>query len=216
MSEKFFKVEVRLESSNFTLWELKLSSLMTLRDIEDSMFEDPVEEPVKGATAEQLAVYDEWKKRSLKLRSIIELNVDEINSQRIRGIVHGREALNALRTYHKRNNIGNVQRLQQKLASLMLKRGESMKDHLDKLFELYGRLKETEANYGDDVFVNQILTSIRGEYKSLCDTVSIQTDFKMDPWQLRQWLIDYAETDDDPVAKWCASPAAQKVMKTPS
>jgi transposase InsO family protein len=209
MSEKNHRLEVTLASGNYGGWKQKMFSLLVLRELQDVLeWEQPENAPV---AEEALTEYNEWMKKSGKVRALIELNIDDSNSQRVRGITSGKIAWDTLKVYHQRNNVGNLQRLQEKISSLKKTESISMEQHLNYLFDLVARYKEAGAEYNDDQFVNRILNSIRGTYKHLCDSISVQAEYKKDPWGLRLWLIDYADLDEEAEK---VSPAAALKVKS--
>ena len=206
MSESKFQVKVVLGMANYGHWKEKMIALLVLQDLQDVLDEEGPDNPIDSdddsdheddEQLEKLKVYRTWVKKSRKVNALIQMNIDEHNTQRIKGIIHGREAWIALKNYHERNTVGNSQRLQERISTLKKRSDISMELHLDQLFDLVSRYKEAGADYSDSEFVNRILNSIRGTHKQLCDSIGVQSEFKKDPWGLRMWLLDYAGNEEE-------------------
>jgi hypothetical protein len=206
MTSKTNQLEVKLASGNYSSWNAKLYSLLVLNNCQDVLDfpepENPIEdgEDVDADNDEQaakIAAHQAWKAKSTKVWAYIQLNVDENNSQRINETRCGKEAWELLKEYHKRDSVGHVQRLQEKISSLKKRDNVSMERHLNELFALVARYREAGGEFSDTEFSNRILNSIRSTNKTLCDAISVQTEKIKDPWKLRLWLIDYAMNDEE-------------------
>ena len=206
MSDSQYKVKVTLGMANYSYWKEKMLALLVLQDLQDVLDQEEPENPIDSdddsdredeEQAKKLKLYRAWVKKSRKVNALIQMNIDEHNTQRIKGIIHGREAWIALKNYHERNTVGNSQRLQERISTLRKRNDVSMELHMDQLFDLVSRYKEAGADYSDSEFVNRILNSIRGTHKHLCDSIGVQSEFKKDPWGLRMWLLDYAGNEEE-------------------
>lgn len=130
MSEKSIKIEVQLASGNYSEWRIKMFSLLVLKDIQEVLEEDIQQDPAQlpavadGDAAALLqrsgaiTAFNQWHKSSIKVRALIELNINKHNSERIRKLQHGRSAWEALEAYHNSNTVGNLQRLQEKINNM--------------------------------------------------------------------------------------------------
>lgn len=208
MSDKGNNLEIKLASGNHSEWRVKMYSLLVLKEIQDVLDEEIMQDPAKLAPVpandveatrvrqEQIRQYQAWNKRSIKVRALIELNVNKHNSERIRKLQHGRSAWEALGAYHNNQTVGNLQRLQERIANFKIRPGDSMEKHLDQLFEMFMRYREAGAEYSDSQMVQQMLTSIRPVYANVVDSISAQKSIQ-DPWSLRMWLIDYGQSIED-------------------
>lgn len=153
--EKSLFIE-KLNNSNYSLWSFKMKMYL----IREGCWK-VISEETTGMKPEDVMVMNE------KALSLIALMVENDQLVHIRKANGGKEAWNILMDFHKKTSLVSQIRVMKKLFKMELGQGESMKDHLQRIFEYFSDLTEMDAKLDDSIAVCVILASLNEDYDTL-------------------------------------------------
>lgn len=200
MANQNLKTKVELKYENYQQWKGKMFSVLVLNDLNSVLKEEIIADPRVGSNAvdpPEVRRYDEWKARSIKARAMIHINVDEANAMRIADKEHGREAWEGLEKFHVQATVSNQQRLQGAIATLKKTGDVKTQEHVDKLKALVQEYRASGVEYSEAEHACQLINSVRGEHRVLCDSIAAADQFDNDPEGLGQWLVQKVRADEE-------------------
>lgn len=165
MAEKMM-VE-KLNDHNYSYWSQKMKFLLMKDEIWDVVSD--------GAAAAN----PQRNQDGQKALAIICLHVEDCQLIHTENAVNGREAWEALRTFHHRNTIGQKVRLLSRLLDTKISKGASMSDHLRKMNEILSQLRAIGAPIDDSFAVSVIMRSVSDEYQVLVASMEAWTDERL-------------------------------------
>lgn len=125
---------------------------------------------VEGTVQDQLDAR-EILNRNQKSLSLIVLMVDNDQLVLLKNAISGRQAWNILREHHVQNTVSSKIRLMKKVFKMELARGGDMISHLQKIFELFGKLTDRDCDLHEDAKISVILASLNEEYEPLITAI---------------------------------------------
>lgn len=167
----------KLNNSNYRSWEYKMRMLLEKEEVWKFVH----------APAEDT---EEWNSGSRKALTIIALSVEDQQLIHIRYLNTGKEAWEALKSQHSHSTFGSIGRVMCNLFGKKYEKGESMRDHLDKLFGWIDELQEAGTSLDNKVKVGLILSSVNKEFANLVTALEAWDTEKVTLEAIKGKLID--------------------------
>ena len=145
----------QLQDSNYSSWEMRITSYLTLRDL----WIDPTLN-FANLTASQKAI-------SAKAYHNIRLAVDDNNLTLISQVDNSLEAWNILRDHHAKPTIVNKTALIRSIVNQKLSSNITMQHHIIKMQQSFNELRQMGVNLDDSIQVALLFTSLTDDYESL-------------------------------------------------
>lgn len=183
--EKSLVIE-KLNNQNFMTWSFKMKMYL----IKEGCWK-AVSGETEGILARDVEAQNE------KALSLIVLTVENDQIVLVRSAKTGAEAWNILKTYHQQTSLASRIRVMKKLFKMELGHGESMQDHLQRIFEYFSELSEMDAKLEDSVAVSVILSSLNDEYDGLITAMEAWDDQKLTLQAVKGKLMDEWEKKKD-------------------
>lgn len=204
-----------LGDENYIDWTLQMKSLLIVKELWEAVENQPVQapqgaRPIVNAAAEaeqrrqqqelldayqrQEESFNDWKQKSDKALAHITMNVSRINRSLINRAVSGRQAWEVLSDHHRQQAVGTRIRLQVKLGQTFINPNESMRGHLNNIWEMMNKLEDAGGHVDDEYRVAAMLASIRTTYPTIATVVGGKPENELTPVTVKAALIEEYES----------------------
>ena len=177
-SEKsIFHIE-KLNNTNYLSWRFKMRMLLEKEECYDSIEEESVE------------LNGDILKKDKKALQWIALSIENNQLIHVKKATGGRDAWKKLKEYHQRSSLSNQIRIKKRLHKYELKKGESMRAHLEKIFQDLDELAEMDATLEDKSAIHIILSSLNEDYDALITALEAWDEDKLTLHAVKMKLIE--------------------------
>jgi hypothetical protein len=160
----FTKIGIeKLSNSNYFNWKFRMEMFLTKEKLWDYVHKE-------GTAAE--IVKEEWIKSNAEARAVIVLCVDDSQLNIVRNAQSAFETWKKLKEHHEKNTLTSRVHLMRRICSLSLNEGGNLQIHIDKMLELFQKLKDLgETGVTDKWIIAMMLSSLPTSYDSLITTL---------------------------------------------
>lgn len=164
----------KLNNTNYANWKFKVELLLRSKNLWKKVIEK--ERPARilntaGDLTNQREI-DEWNVRDDEARGLIDLTIEEDQIALIRTNKTAKGTWDALKDYHEKNSLTNKVFLMRSICSLKLSEGGDAKSHINKMQDLFTRLRDIgEELLSDKWSAAMLLSSLPESYDALITTL---------------------------------------------
>lgn len=174
---------VKLNNNNYTTWKYKMELLLIKENLWDEVMKDPDENKIRNAddtsdtsdnsdddnsTVLSVVSSAKWIKKDNKARAMIGLMVEDDQLVHIRNEKTALSSWKALQKYHQKHTLSNKVHLIRSICSLKLEENGDVQKHINKLTDLFQKLRDINENELSESWeVAMLLSSLSTEYDTL-------------------------------------------------
>ena len=168
-----------LSHENYTTWSFRMEMLLKREGVWNDLLAVVNEEAPENAGEAEVEShalrYQQWRDNQQRALEEITFRCDTSQIIHIKRCNTGGEAWNNLRQHHVRPTLSGKVNILTQLCCERIKPGGNMREHLDKLWEMFDRLTEMDFEIPPNIAAGIIIASVRHEYRLIIST--------MDGWQ---------------------------------
>jgi transposase InsO family protein len=203
-----------LGDDNFMDWKRQMKSLLIVKDLWAAISTEQPEalgaRPVvaASATGDELTrqqgrldafllrenEFNRWNQMSDKALAHITMNVSRMNRNLISNSNTGREAWDTLAEHHQQQAVGTRIRIQVKLGQTFIGLNESMRAHLNNIWEMLNKIEDAGGQIDDAFRVATMLASVRPTYPTIATVVGGKPQNELTPVAVKASLIEEYES----------------------
>lgn len=160
---KFYGIE-KLNQDNYYNWKFKIRMYLIKEDLWSV---------IEGETEQS----ESWNKKDKEAFAVISLCVDDSQLIHIRNEKTAKAAWKKLQSQHERMTLSSKVYLMRKICGMRLSEGENMEIHINKMMELFDKLRAIGCpNFSEDWQVSMILSSLPASYDGLITALEVRPD----------------------------------------
>lgn len=182
----------KLGDRNYVPWSYKMKLLLEKEEVWKIIVDDVPAEPDAA-----------WKKNNAKAMSTIANGVQDSQVKYISNATTAKGVWEALRTKHQHVSLGNRIRIMKNLFRTVLKDGDSMRKHLDKLREWFEELNTIGAPLDESVKMGIMFASANRKFENVITAMEAWGADRLTVQEIENKLIEEDEkmngsgSDDD-------------------
>lgn len=159
----------KLNNANYPNWKFKVELLLRSKGLWKKVIETARPAPVAANDiVSNQATLTEWDDRDGEAKGIIGLTIEEDQIALIRTCQTAKLMWDALKDYHEKNTLTNRVFLMRSICSLKLAEGGDAKAHINKLTDLFTKLRDIgEEMLSDRWSAAMLLSSLPDSYDAL-------------------------------------------------
>lgn len=180
-----FKIE-KLNDENYTSWSFKMKMFLGKEGVWEAVDGD-----VPAVKTEA------FKNKERKALQIIVLSLENNQLVHVRQCETGRDAWQALKEVYCQGTLLNIIRIRRKANLTFMEEGGSMREHINKMSELFDQLNEINAKVDDDDQIVMLLSSVSIEYHAAVTVIDGWDVPRKTISQVKQFLISEWEKKND-------------------
>lgn len=152
---------------------------------------EAIHSQLKGdAKDTEVAAFEEKDRKAMQL---IVLSVENSQLVHLHGVDGGLNVWRALKAFHMQSTLSAKIRVMKKMFRLRLLRGESMAEHLQKLFSMMNELADLGQGLEKGLSVSVVLASLNDEYDSIITALEAWDESRLTLESVRAKLIEEYE-----------------------
>lgn len=182
--EKNLLVIDKLTNENYPIWSFKIKAVMQEKDCWSAI------EDKKPTDETKLAV---WNKADIKALNTIILSVSNSQVIHIKNAKTAKEAWEALKEEHKKSGAGSKHRILKNIFQTTMKKGDSMRDHINVMMNYFDELTEMGSPLSADIAVSAILASLNDDYSSVVTAIEAWEEQRLTIKNVKSVLIEEYE-----------------------
>ncbi len=157
MENSSTKIE-KLNPSNYHFWKIRIQHILTLKDLEHFLDEDP---PTSGT--ELLS----WRKKDKKAQAIIGLTLSDELLENVREVETTKAMWTAIKNVFERHTLLNKLSARKKFYTATMKSEESVLQFSNRIRQLSATLKSMNVVISESEMAMALLNGLPGEYNAL-------------------------------------------------
>lgn len=157
----------RLTSSNYSIWKVRMESLLVIHDLYDIVLGEE-EEPQGG---QELARY---KKKARLALHCLKMNVSNDLLNEVSSCISAKEAWDSLKAIYESNNTSRVLMIRNQILQSMRRSDENAQEYVLRIKSLNKELSSIGEKILENELVQVILNGLGDEFSNLVQTFAIQ------------------------------------------
>ena len=152
----------KLNNSNYFSWKIRIQHLLTLKDLENFLEDDPPssEEPNSGTIAS-------WYKKDKKAQAVIGLNLSNDLLENVRDVTTTKERWNAIKNVFERHTLLNKLSAHKRFFTATMSTDESVLQFSNRIRQLSSTLKSMDVIISESEMAIALLNGLPEEYNAL-------------------------------------------------
>lgn len=208
---------VKLNNTNYSNWKFKMELLLLKQNLWKKVIigNRPAIVPTSNTnpTPRNAKEIAEWDEAHDQARGSIGLSVEDDQLVHIRTQKTAKDVWNALKDYHEKNTLTNKVHLMRTICSLKLNNGGNVVDHINRMQELFMKLRDIgEDELSENWSVAMLLSSLPREYDSLTTALESRNEEELTFALVQQKVI--AEYERRLYAGQSSNTSNDTVLKT--
>lgn len=181
----------KLTSDNYSIWSFKIKALMQEKEVWSAIEDEKPKDETKHSA---------WNKINQKALNTIILSVSNSQIIYIKSAKTAKEAWESLEKEHKKSGVGSKTRVFKNIFHMTLKKGSSMREHLNVMLNYFDQLAEMGSPLPPDMSVNAILASLNDDYSSIVTAIEAWDEDRLTMQNVKSILIEEYEKKQSQVS----------------
>lgn len=152
----------KLNHSNYHFWKIRVQHVLTLKDLENFLEEDPPHE--NESRPEELY---QWKKHDKKAQAIIGLTLSDDLLENVREVETTKEMWLAIKNVFERHTLLNKLSARKKFYTATMLKNESVLQFSNRIRQLAATLKSMNVSISESEMAMALLNGLPEEYNAL-------------------------------------------------
>lgn len=193
-AQSIFKFD-RLNENNYVAWQFRMEVVLKERNVLDSITEDPPED-----TATE-AVKNKWIRDDKAAKHLIGMGLNDCDINHIIQASSAKEAWKTIASLYQETSLGGHVRVLKRMLQSNLKKGDSMKEHIDGITMSINELSNMKFPMADAVSIAILLASLPEEYGPLVTSLENTVESKLTLNYVKSKLIEEWKKKKDSIAQ---------------
>ncbi len=151
-----------LNTSNYHSWKIRVQHVLTLKDLEHLLEDDPLQRTSTNQTE-----FNQWKKLDKKAQAIIGLSLSDEMLENVRDVENTNEMWTAIRNVFERHTLLNKLSARKKFYTAAMNSGESILQFCNRINHLAASLKSMNVQISESEKAMALLNGLPEEYNAL-------------------------------------------------
>lgn len=193
------KVEIdKLNNSNYKSWSYQLTLLLRKEKCFSAIEDDVPPKTVKLNDVDtRNPAYEKWNEANDNALFYVGTTIDINQQQHIRQLETAKQAWEKLKKIHSKSALWHKVQILKNLFKMEMLTGNSMQEHLDKMFGKFEELAGMGCQYTDEISVAIIFASLSAEYDNVITAMETWDDDKLTAEAVRSKLLDEWERQNE-------------------
>lgn len=187
-NEKVFNSIDKLNNDNYSIWSFKIKSYLQEKEVWNVINED---KPVANDKNQDAVAT--WIKKDQKAYNLIVLSIANNQIIHIKSVKTAKEAWEKLKEEHQKSTLATKIRIYKKIFQTNLKKNQSVRDHVDKLLDLFDQLNELGSPLPKELAVSCVLASLNEDYSSITTAIEAWDEDRLTMKNVKSLLFEEYE-----------------------